>query len=180
MLAGKGAVPLSFNSAGSSKDNGKTHEFGWRDFMDICVKWRQISEPNDPVFWIDLLAPEAFAEVCLCTVCVYACVSVCVCRPRPLPGSTVRLLSGQLFRTQSSWHRVVGRTVVLETVSNHSLAPPSASDSHRSVGLAEPNRHCEKQAPQHPSQADWCQSQAEGGVSKPAHSVSSLGCGLPG
>ena len=144
MLAGKGAVPLSFNSAGSSKDNGKTHEFGWRDFMDICVKWRQISEPNDPVFWIDLLAPEAFAEVCLCTVCVYACVSVCVCRPRPLPRSTVRLLSGQLFRMQSSWHRVVGRTVVLETVLNHSLAPPSASDSHRSVGLVEPNRHCEK------------------------------------
>ena len=84
MLAGKGAVPLSFNSAGSSKDNGKTHEFGWRDFMDICVKWRQISEPNDPVFWIDLLAPEAFAEVCLCTVCVYACVSVCVCVARDL------------------------------------------------------------------------------------------------
>ena len=128
MLAGKGAVPLSFNSAGSSKDNGKTHEFGWRDFMDICVKWRQISEPNDPVFWIDLLAPEAFAEVCLCTVCVYACVSVCVCRPRPfLPGSTVRLLSGQLFRTQSSWHRVVGRAVVLRN-SVESLAGAPVSE----------------------------------------------------
>jgi hypothetical protein len=56
------AVPLAFNPKGSSKDNGKPHDFGWRDFIDISVKWRQISEPNDPVFWIDLLAPEAFAE----------------------------------------------------------------------------------------------------------------------
>ena len=94
---------LYFDPAGSSKDSGRQHDFGWRDFMDICVKWRQvttlspprlspsadapsapalrphggragtagltraarggqISEPNDPVFWIDLLAPEAFAE----------------------------------------------------------------------------------------------------------------------
>jgi tetratricopeptide (TPR) repeat protein len=53
---------LYFDPKGSSKDNGKAHEYSWRDFMDIAVKWRQISEPNDPVFWIDLLAPEAFAE----------------------------------------------------------------------------------------------------------------------
>ena len=44
-------VPLAFNPKGSSKDNGKQHEFGWRDFVDISVKWRQVSEPNDPVFW---------------------------------------------------------------------------------------------------------------------------------
>jgi len=55
-------VPLAFNTKGSSKENGKAHDFGWRDFMDIAIKWRQVSEPNDPVFWIDLLAPEAFAE----------------------------------------------------------------------------------------------------------------------
>jgi len=53
---------LYFDPAGSSKNTGKNHDFGYRDFMDIAVKWRQISEPNDPVFWIDLLAPEAFAE----------------------------------------------------------------------------------------------------------------------
>lgn len=23
------------------------HAFGWRDAMDIIVKWRQLSEPND-------------------------------------------------------------------------------------------------------------------------------------
>ena len=53
---------LYFDQKGSSKENGKPHEFSWRDFIDIAVKWRQVSEPNDPVFWIDLLAPEAFAE----------------------------------------------------------------------------------------------------------------------
>jgi len=51
-------VPLAFNTKGSSKENGKAHDFGWRDFMDIAIKWRQVSEPNDPVFW---------------------CVHVCVC-----------------------------------------------------------------------------------------------------
>jgi len=67
---GKGGDPgeqsdgefLYFDQKGSSKDNGKAHEYSWRDWIDIAVKWRQVSEPNDPVFWIDLLAPEAFAE----------------------------------------------------------------------------------------------------------------------
>lgn len=27
----------------------ETHAFGWRDAMDIVVKWRQLSEPNDQV-----------------------------------------------------------------------------------------------------------------------------------
>jgi hypothetical protein len=26
------------------------------------VRWRQLSEPNDPVWWVDLLPPEQFAE----------------------------------------------------------------------------------------------------------------------
>ncbi len=59
---GPGNVPLTFDPKGSSKENGKQRDFGWRDFLDISIKWRQVSEPNDPVFWIDLLAPEAFAE----------------------------------------------------------------------------------------------------------------------
>jgi len=44
------------------KVNGKSaslkttpHEFGWRDWMDIAVRWRQNAELNDPVFWIDLI-----------------------------------------------------------------------------------------------------------------------------
>lgn len=37
-------------------------EFTWRLFYDIIVQWRQISEPNDPVVWIDLLTREQFEE----------------------------------------------------------------------------------------------------------------------
>jgi hypothetical protein len=29
---------------------------------DIPVRWRQYSEPNDPVWWVDLLSPEQFEE----------------------------------------------------------------------------------------------------------------------
>eukprot|EP00741_Cyanophora_paradoxa_P021213 tig00000237_g20474.t1 len=35
--------------------------FGWRDFFDIAVRWRQYSEPNDPVWWVDRLTKEEFA-----------------------------------------------------------------------------------------------------------------------
>lgn len=34
--------------AGAS-GNPEPHSFGWRDAMDIIVKWRQLSEPNDQV-----------------------------------------------------------------------------------------------------------------------------------
>jgi hypothetical protein len=40
----------------------KSHSFSWRDFFDIVVKWRQISEPNDPVWWIDRLPAKAFKD----------------------------------------------------------------------------------------------------------------------
>ena len=35
------------------------HSFGWRDAMDIIVKWRQLSEPNDQVH---LLLPPVLGE----------------------------------------------------------------------------------------------------------------------
>ncbi|EGG21343.1 Phosphatidylethanolamine N-methyltransferase [Cavenderia fasciculata] len=38
------------------------HPFQWRDLYDIAVKWRQFSEPNDPVWWVDCLSPEQFQE----------------------------------------------------------------------------------------------------------------------
>eukprot|EP01121_Diplochlamys_sp_Union-15-3_P015540 TRINITY_DN5160_c0_g1_i1.p1 TRINITY_DN5160_c0_g1~~TRINITY_DN5160_c0_g1_i1.p1 ORF type:complete len:698 (-),score=134.14 TRINITY_DN5160_c0_g1_i1:20-2113(-) len=57
VFKGKNEVPK--NSASSTKD---AHKFGWRDMYDICVKWRQYSEPNDPVWWVDLLTPAQFAE----------------------------------------------------------------------------------------------------------------------
>jgi hypothetical protein len=55
--------------AGAANVAGKTssgikhdHKFGWRDMYDISVRWRQISEPNDPVWWVDQLTPEQFSE----------------------------------------------------------------------------------------------------------------------
>ena len=41
------------------KDGGK---WGWRDMYQVIAKWRQFSEPNDPVVWVDQLSPEQFAE----------------------------------------------------------------------------------------------------------------------
>lgn len=37
-------------SGGGGKDG--THYFHWRDAMDIIVKWRQLSEPNDQVLYL--------------------------------------------------------------------------------------------------------------------------------
>lgn len=42
--------------------NQKPHPFGWRDVFDVMVRWRQISEPNDAVWWVDLLTKEQFSE----------------------------------------------------------------------------------------------------------------------
>jgi tetratricopeptide (TPR) repeat protein len=38
------------------------HSPGWRDLMDIVVKWRQLSEPADQVIWVDLLSEKEFSE----------------------------------------------------------------------------------------------------------------------
>eukprot|EP01126_Amoeba_proteus_P056613 TRINITY_DN7132_c0_g1_i2.p1 TRINITY_DN7132_c0_g1~~TRINITY_DN7132_c0_g1_i2.p1 ORF type:complete len:433 (+),score=77.31 TRINITY_DN7132_c0_g1_i2:2000-3298(+) len=46
----------------SSGHKALDHKFGWRDIYDIIVRWRQISEPNDPVWWVDLLTKEQFSE----------------------------------------------------------------------------------------------------------------------
>eukprot|EP01114_Cavostelium_apophysatum_P012936 TRINITY_DN3022_c0_g1_i3.p1 TRINITY_DN3022_c0_g1~~TRINITY_DN3022_c0_g1_i3.p1 ORF type:complete len:752 (-),score=181.03 TRINITY_DN3022_c0_g1_i3:565-2820(-) len=46
----------------SSSGSQEPHEFGWRDMYDVIIKWRQLSEPNDPVWWVDLLSPEQFEE----------------------------------------------------------------------------------------------------------------------
>lgn len=39
---------------------GGFHEFCWRDAMDVVVRWRQLSEPNDQVVWVDLLTKKEF------------------------------------------------------------------------------------------------------------------------
>jgi len=46
----------------ASSGDRNAHEFGWRDLYDILVRWRQYSEPNDPVWWVDLLSPEQFED----------------------------------------------------------------------------------------------------------------------
>merc|ERR1719461_1627001 len=43
-----------------SSANRTKHRFGWRDMMDIAVRWRQHCELNDPVFWIDLIENNNF------------------------------------------------------------------------------------------------------------------------
>ena len=39
---------VTVKRGGSGTD--EPHRFGWRDAMDIVVKWRQLSEPNDQVW----------------------------------------------------------------------------------------------------------------------------------
>ena len=34
---------------------------GWRSLFSVAVRWRQLSELNDPVFWVDKLPPASFA-----------------------------------------------------------------------------------------------------------------------
>jgi len=39
---------------------GGSHRCNWRDLYDIAVRWRRISEPNDPVWWIDGFPKKSF------------------------------------------------------------------------------------------------------------------------
>jgi len=45
-----------------SDDDEEYHTFAYRDFFDVVVKWRQVSEPNDPVWWIDRLTEKSFSD----------------------------------------------------------------------------------------------------------------------
>lgn len=49
----RGLLVADCGSSGSLEGGQGCHTFMFRDFFDIAVKWRQISEPNDPVWWID-------------------------------------------------------------------------------------------------------------------------------
>jgi hypothetical protein len=40
---------------------GASHPLGWRDAMDVVVRWRQLVEPCDQVLWVDLLTEREFA-----------------------------------------------------------------------------------------------------------------------
>eukprot|EP00873_Tetraselmis_striata_P024599 jgi/Tetstr1/444863/TSEL_032705.t1 len=63
--AHKIGTPLQVSNAGSSgvyEDRSGSHEFGWRDMYDILVRWRQLTEPNDAVIWIDRLSDTGLTE----------------------------------------------------------------------------------------------------------------------
>ncbi|PSC68513.1 suppressor of RPS4-RLD 1-like isoform X1 [Micractinium conductrix] len=60
--SGSAAPASSGKSSSGGKLGGSTgqHQFGWRDAMDIIVRWRQLAEPNDQVIWVDLLTEREF------------------------------------------------------------------------------------------------------------------------
>lgn len=62
-----GGGALMVPNAGASvaargADPKGAHAFGWRDAMDIIVRWRQLAEPNDQVIWVDLLTEREFNQ----------------------------------------------------------------------------------------------------------------------
>ncbi|GIL49345.1 hypothetical protein Vafri_5718 [Volvox africanus] len=59
--AGRQHWVRSEGSSGQAGSAGR-HLFGWRDAMDIVVKWRQLCEPNDQVVWVDLLTRREFEQ----------------------------------------------------------------------------------------------------------------------
>lgn len=50
------------SGVGSSGKGVDAHVFGWRDMMDLVVKWRQVAEPTDQVVWVDMLTDDEFRE----------------------------------------------------------------------------------------------------------------------
>ncbi|KAL0926810.1 hypothetical protein M5K25_003061 [Dendrobium thyrsiflorum] len=58
------SLPETSASYSSSEDKfSSNRSFSWKDIYSIAVKWRQISEPCDPVVWIDKLSEEADSGV---------------------------------------------------------------------------------------------------------------------
>eukprot|EP00752_Nemacystus_decipiens_P001790 g1729.t1 len=57
----RGSGGNKFAGGGVGAATGR-HPVGYRDLFDVAVRWRQLSEPNDPVWWIDRLTPSAFRE----------------------------------------------------------------------------------------------------------------------
>lgn len=46
---------------GGGRGGSGSHAVGWRDAMELIVKWRQVAEPNDQVLWVDLLTEREFS-----------------------------------------------------------------------------------------------------------------------
>ena len=54
--------PRSVGGRSPAGGGAGEHPVGYRDLFDVAVRWRQLSEPNDPVWWIDRLTKSAFQE----------------------------------------------------------------------------------------------------------------------
>ena len=48
------------------------HLFYYRDFFDIAVKWRQLAEPFDVVFWLDGYPPKSQMELVALSTSLYS------------------------------------------------------------------------------------------------------------
>lgn len=44
------------------KHNQESNEINWRAIFNVAVAYRQFSEPNDPVWWVDLLPVDQYNE----------------------------------------------------------------------------------------------------------------------
>ena len=62
----RAGVPLrvSNDGASGSRSASGSHLFGWRDAMDLLVRWRQLSEPNDQVPALGIEGPLLSDRVC--------------------------------------------------------------------------------------------------------------------
>ena len=58
MIFGLAALEIAQWLRKTWSDAGSTST--WRDMYQLAVRWRQLSEPNDPVWWVDKLSPEQF------------------------------------------------------------------------------------------------------------------------
>jgi hypothetical protein len=54
--------PLFQVSGRASCHSRNIHTPGWRDLVDVFVKWRSFADPLEPTNWLDELTPETVAE----------------------------------------------------------------------------------------------------------------------
>ena len=66
IAGGKGLEIPNVSSSHSDEliegQSSSSHIFGWRDFFDIIIRWRQLSAPGDPVWWTDQLTQKQYSE----------------------------------------------------------------------------------------------------------------------
>ncbi|XP_054758388.2 tetratricopeptide repeat protein 13-like [Lytechinus pictus] len=45
---------------GRSFRNGNGNRFGWKDMMDVAIKWRRYVDPDQPVLWLDQMPSSSY------------------------------------------------------------------------------------------------------------------------